>query len=148
MKEAKILNLYMTLPDMLRSGYRQRCESIEIDEGGIVGDVAHGTENGRKLLIVSQKSYDLIKEHDLVVDTGVLMEHIHVDEDLYDLKENDVLEIGDTVCKVLGKCEVYGYLAALAPELPEILYGNRGIFVEPVAPGEIKVGDKVIVHKA
>ena len=36
---------------------------------------------------------------------------------------------------------------ALAPELPEIIRGKRGLFVRPLDQGKISVGDEVKVLK-
>jgi MOSC domain-containing protein YiiM len=36
---------------------------------------------------------------------------------------------------------------ALAPELPELLRGKRGLFVRPLEYGRISVGDEVTVLK-
>ena len=58
-----------------------------------------------------------------------------------------MIEIGEVYLEVTGPCEVYGYLYGFAPELPEILKGNRGLFVRPVEYGRIAVGDEVVVVK-
>ena len=75
------------------------------------------------------------------------MENIHVDIDLNDLNAGDVIELGETMVEVTERCEAYGYLMALAPELPEIIEGKRGLFVRPLDYGTIKVGDEVRVHR-
>jgi len=147
MTNGKVLKLYMTMPDMIRAGHRMLVDDIECDENGIMGsrDYENGTEH--KMVIVSKKSYDIIEENDLVVDEGVLMEDIYVDVDLNHLKAGSVIEIGDMLFEVDGPCESYRYLYAFAPELPELIHGNRGIFVTPIEYGGMQVGDEVKVLK-
>jgi len=145
MKSGKVLALYMTMPDMIRSGHRMACEDFECDEDGIFEDINYESSQDYVMMLTCQKSYDLIEEADLVMSRGVLMENILVDIDLYGLKKGAVIELGDTLLEVTGPCESYGYLMALAPELPEIIEGNRGLFVRPLDQGRIAVGDEVKV---
>lgn len=147
MTSGKVLALYMTMPDMLRSGHRMSCEDFECDPDGILEDLNYESDQDYVMMLTCQKSYDLIKEADLVIDQGVLMENILVDIDLYGLKKGSVIELGDALLEVTGPCESYGYLMALAPELPDIIKGNRGLFVRPLDHGRIAVGDEVNVLK-
>lgn len=147
MTSGKVLSLYMTMPDMMRSGHRMRVEDIECDSNGIIGsrDYENGTE--RPMVLVSKKSYDIIEEAELVFERGLLMEDIYVDVDLYHLKKGSIIEIGEMIFEVTGPCEDYRYLYAFAPELPELIQGNRGLFITPIEYGRIEVGDEVSVIK-
>jgi len=144
----KVEMLYMTMPDMMRSGHRMRVEDLDCDENGVMGsrDYENGTEP-KPMVLVSKKSYDIIEEAELVFERGLLMEDIYVDIDLYHLKAGSVIEIGDMLYEVNGSCEDYRYLYAFAPELPELLQGKRGLFVSPMEYGGIKVGDEVKIVK-
>ncbi|MDQ7085887.1 MAG: hypothetical protein Q9M36_13690 [Sulfurovum sp.] len=145
MENGKVLALYMTIPALVRAGHRMKCEDIECDPDGIIGDMNYESANKHIMLLTSKKSYDLVAEAGLVIHEGVLLESIYVDIDLYHLKEGSVIELGETLLTVTGACESYGYLAALDPELPEILKGNRGLFVRPIDYGRIVLGDTVKV---
>lgn len=147
MENGKVLTLYMTMPDMMRSGHRMRVEDMEIDENGIMGsrDYENGTE--RNLVLVSKKSYDIIEEAELAFERGLLMEDIYVDVDLYHLNKGSVIEIGEMLFEVTGPCEDYRYLYAFAPELPELIQGNRGLFLSPLDYGGIQVGNEVKILK-
>ncbi|GIT97307.1 hypothetical protein [Sulfurovum sp. TSL1] len=147
MTSGKVLSLYITMPDMMRSGHRMRVEDIECDENGIMGsrDYENGTEH--TMVLVSKKSYDIIEEAELVFERGLLMEDIYVDVDLYHLKKGSIIEIGEMIFEVTGACEDYRYLYAFAPELPELIQGNRGLFITPIEYGRIEVGDEVNVIK-
>ncbi len=147
MTSGKVLALYMTMPDLMRSGHRMSVEDFECDPDGIIEDMNYEGSQDYVMMLTSQKSYDLIEEADLVISQGVLMENILVDIDLYHLKKGSVIELGDTLLEVTGPCESYGYLMALAPELPDIIKGNRGLFVRPLDHGKICVGDEVNVLK-
>ncbi|MCF6244691.1 MAG: hypothetical protein L3J43_06610 [Sulfurovum sp.] len=147
MKTGKVLALYMTMPDMMRAGHRMSCDDIDCDEGGIIGDMNYESSEEYVMMLVSKKSYDLIEEAELVISEGVLLENIYVDIDLYGLKKGALIEIGEVILEVTGPCEAYGYLSALSPELPDVLRGNRGLFVRPVDEGRLLVGDEVKVLK-
>ena len=145
MTSGKVLALYMIVPDLMRSGHRMVCDDIDCDPDGIIGDMNYESGAEHVMLLVSQKSYDIANEAGIVIDEGVLMESVHVDIDLYGLKKGSVIELGETLLEVTGPCEFYGYLSALAPELPELLEGKRGVFVRPMDYGRISVGDEVKV---
>jgi MOSC domain-containing protein YiiM len=148
MSSGKVLNLYMTMPDLMRSGHRQKVEDFECDPNGIIGDKDYEGEGENLMLLVSQKSYEIIEEAELVLDQGVLMENIYVDVDLYHLQKGSVIEIGETIFEVTGPCRAYGYLYAFAPELPELIDGKRGLFIKAVDYGRVAVGDEVNVLEA
>ena len=147
MTSGKVLSLYMTMPDMMRSGHRMKCEDFDCDSGGIVGSRDHDNGKERMLVLISKKSYDIIEEAELVLDEGVLMEDIYVDIDLYHLKKGSVIEVGEMLFEVNGPCEDYRYLYAFAPELPELIHGQRGLFITPMEYGSIQVGNEVKVLK-
>lgn len=145
MTSGKVLSLYITMPDMMRSGHRMRCDDFDCDTNGIVGSRDYDNGSEQLLVLVSKISYDIIEEADLVLEKGVLMEDIYVDIDLNHLKKGSIIEIGETLFEVVGPCADYRYLYAFAPELPELLEGQRGIFVSPVEYGSIVVGNDVKV---
>jgi len=147
MQSGKVLSLYMTMPDMMRSGHRMRVEDIECDENGIIGSRDYENDTEHTMVLVSQKSYDIIEEAELVFERGLLMEDICVDIDLYHLKQGSIIEIGELLFEVLRPCEDYRYLYAFAPELPELLEGQRGLFISVVEYGGMQVGSEVKVIK-
>ena len=147
MAEGKIVSLYMTMPDMMRSGHRMRVESIECDENGIMGSRDHEEQKERPMVLVSKKSYDIIEAADLAFERGLLMEDVYVDIDLYHLKKGSVIEMGEMMFEVQGLCEDFRYLYAFAPELPDLLRGQRGLFITPLDYGGMAVGDTVTILK-
>lgn len=147
MTSGKVLTLYMTMPDMMRSGHRMIVDDIECDDNGIVGSRDYDNGKEQMLVLVSKISYDIIEEADLVIERGLLMEDIYVDVDLYHLNKGSIIEIGETLFEVMGSCEDYRYLYAFAPEVPELIHGKRGLFLSPVEYGGIEVGNEVKVIK-
>ena len=145
MENGKVLNLYMTLPDMIRAGHRMQVDDFDCDASGIVGSRDYENGDDFTMVLVSKKSYDIIEEAELVLGDGVLMEDIFVDVDLYHLKPGSVLEIGEVLFEVKGLCEDYRYLYAFAPELPELLEKQRGLIISPIDYGGICVGNEVKV---
>ncbi|MBN2816617.1 MAG: hypothetical protein JXQ67_08030 [Campylobacterales bacterium] len=145
MTTGKVVNLYMTMPDMMRAGHRMRVDDMECDENGIMGsrDYENGTQ--RPMVLVSKKSYDIIEDAELYFERGLLMEDIYVDVDLYHLNKGSIIEIGEMVFEVSGPCEDYRYLYAFAPELPALIKGKRGLFITPIEYGRIEIGDEVNV---
>jgi MOSC domain-containing protein YiiM len=137
----------MTMHDFMRSGHRMRCDNFDCDPDGIVGDKNYGNDGQNLMLLVSKKSYEIIEEAELVVEKGLLLENIYIDVDLYHLNKGSLIEIGETIFEVTGPCEAYRYLYAIAPELPELIHGKRGLFITPVEYGSVAVGNKVNVLK-
>lgn len=147
METGKVLMLYMTMPDMMRSGHRMECEDFECDDDGIMGDVNYESESEHVLLLVSKKSYDIIEEADLFFDKGLLMENIYVDIDINHLKKDSVIQIGNALFEVTGSCHAYNFLYRFAPELPELLQDKRGIFVTPMEHAVVEIGNEVKIIK-
>ena len=145
MTSGKVLSLYMTMPDMMRAGHRMKVEDFDCDDNGIVGSRDYDNGVDKPIVLVCKKSYDIIEDADLVFERGLLMEDIYVDIDLYHLKQGAVIEIGETLFEVKGPCEDYRYLYAFAPELPELIAGQRGLFIYPVEYGAVEVGNEVKV---
>jgi len=148
MTSGKVLALYMTMPDMMRSGHRMSCEDFDCDSSGIVGSRDYENASDHQMVLVSKKSYDIIEDAELVFQRGLLMEDIYVDIDLYHLQKGSIIEIGEMLFEVNGSCEDYRYLYAFAPELPELIQGKRGLFISPIDYGGIQVGNEVKVIEA
>lgn len=145
MTNGKVISLYMTMPDMMRAGHRMKVEDMEIDEHGIMGSRDYENGDEHTMVLVSKKSYDIIEDADFAFERGLLMEDIYVDIDLYHLKKGSVIEIGEVLFEVISLCEDYRYLYSFAPELPEIIAGNRGLFIKPLDFGGMQVGNEVKV---
>jgi MOSC domain-containing protein YiiM len=147
MSTGKVLNLYMTMPDLMRAGHRMECDSIECDENGIIGDINYDDDSKNAILLLSQKSYDIIYDNDLFVDKGVLLENIFVDIDINHLKAGSLIDIGEATFEVVQPCMAFKYLYALSPELPELLENNRGLIIKPLGHSRVEIDDSVEILK-
>ncbi len=147
MATGKVLKLYMTLPDMMRPGYRESCNDFECDPMGIMGDMNYENGSEHVLLLVSKSTYDIIEEADIAISKGLLVENIEVDIEIDHLKPGSMIEIGDTLFEVTGSCGSYSYLYAIDPEIPELIEGKRGIFITPCEVGRVEVGYDVNIVK-
>jgi len=87
MESGKVLNLYITMPDMIRAGHRMACDDFDCDASGIVGSRDYENGDDFTMVLVSKKSYDIIEEAELVLGDGVLMEDIYVDVDSRTIRE-------------------------------------------------------------
>jgi len=145
MNSGKVLNLYTTVEVMMRAGHRMQCDEIECDFDGIFMDINYDNGKDTNILLVSKKSYDLIDEAELVIDKGFLMENIYVDMDINHLTKGTQIQIGETLFEVVRPCENYAYLYTFAPEVPELIKNNRGIYIEAVDHGLVKVGDTISI---
>jgi len=147
MSTGKVLKLYITMPDMVRVGHRMEVDDFDCDDSGIVGSRDYDEGIEKPIVLVCKKSYDIIEDAELVIADGLLMEDIYVDVNLYHLKAGSIIQIGETEFEVTGPCQAYRYLYAIAPELPELIDGQRGLLLEPVEYGGIALGDEVKVIK-
>ncbi|MDF1880134.1 hypothetical protein JHD50_02255 [Sulfurimonas sp. MAG313] len=147
MQTGKVLKLYMTMPDMVRVGHRMAVDDFDCDDNGIVGSRDYDDGVDKPIVLVCKKTYDLIEEAELVIGDGLMMEDIYVDVDLYHLNAGSIISIGEAEFEVTGPCEAYRYLYAIAPEIPELIAGQRGLLLEPVDYSTVLVGNEVKVIK-
>jgi MOSC domain-containing protein YiiM len=147
MATGKVLTLYLTLEDFLKAGHRMRVDNLECDPEGIIGDMNYEDEDKNMLLLVSTHSYDIIEKEELVVEKGVLMENIYTDLDINHLNKGSLIEIGEIIFEVIGRCQAFNYLYAFSPELPELLKDTRGIYLRATEYGQIKLDDEVTILK-
>lgn len=125
-----------------RRGY----ESIEIDEGGIIGDKYYGKNLNRTILITSEAaSYALAELHGISAPYGSLGENIVIDINPYNLEAGQQIRIGETVVAITQNCTLCSSLGKVDERLPELLKADRGIFAKTVQGGRISVGDSVTI---
>jgi MOSC domain-containing protein YiiM len=139
--EGKVLALFRAIKG--KEG-RFECESIEIDEGGIVGDKYHGKNPQRAILLTSHgASYALAAAEGITMSYGSLGENIVIDINPYGLSAGQQIRIGDTLLAITQNCTLCNGLSKVDEKLPELLRDDRGIFVRTVQNGKIKKGDTV-----
>lgn len=141
--EGKVLALFLAVKGL--EG-RQECESIEIDEQGILGDKYYGKNLNRTILITSEKaSYAMASAQGISIPYGSLGENIVIDINPYQLKAGQQIRIGGSTVAVTQNCTLCSSLGKVDDRLPELLKDDRGIFVRTIQPGKIKKGDIVTI---
>jgi len=138
----KVIELFITKDDATKT--RQSVGSIIVDEHGIKGDKFYAKDPMRSILLSSEDSYQLSKEHSIVLDTGSLGENILIDINPYSLVHGDRLKIGNTELQITQNCTLCKGLSSLNSKLPKLLKNDRGIFAKVIkGSSEIHLGDKV-----
>jgi MOSC domain-containing protein YiiM len=141
-KDGKVLKLYITLNDENKT--RLPSQTVEVDSNGIKGDKFYAKDSQRSILITSLESYDMAKENNIEIETGVLGENILIDINPYGLKSGDQIQIGDVVLEITQNCTLCKGLTTINSKLPKLLKNDRGIFAKVINNAtSIKVEDKV-----
>jgi MOSC domain-containing protein YiiM len=122
-------------------------ESIDIDEGGVIGDKFHAKDFNRSILLSSERSYQLARDEGIEAPVGSLGENIISSIDLYGLGPGDRVKMGAVLLEISQNCTICNSLAKVDKRLPKILKSDRGIFAKCVTPGQIMLGDSISIEK-
>lgn len=137
---AKILALFIT--DTNKNLIR--CDRLEVDERGVVGDKHYDTSpHTRSVLITSTKAYDLLSNEGIEASFGSLGENIVIDYDLHRLNPGDRLQAGDAIVEITQNCTLCNHLATIDKRVPRLLRHDRGIFAKVVTSGTLRQNDEV-----
>jgi len=140
--EGKVLQLFIAL----KGASKQSCSEIEVDADGIIGDKFYAKDSNRAILLTSQESYTLAKEHGIEFEFGLLGENIVLDINPYGLRCGDRVEIGDIVLEITQNCTICNSLSKIDKALPKLLQCDRGIFAKALNKGVIRDGDSVKLY--
>lgn len=135
-----VKNLYLSLREAPK---RKVVQSIEIDEGGVIGDKFHDKELSRSILLTSTKAYDIARENNIEIEYGDLGENLLIEANIDDLKPYDRFQIGNTTVEVTQNCTLCNGLTTIDSKLPKLLKDDRGIFVKTIIGGTISIGDTI-----
>ncbi len=138
---AKVLSLFRSDADKVV----HTCDSLLLDEGGIVGDRHYGQDPDRTVLITSVKAYDILKAEHIETQHGSLGENMVIDLDLHTLKPGDRLKIGEVVIEIAQNCTLCNHLSAIDRRVPKLLRHDRGVFAKVVRGGRLHRNDEVCV---
>ncbi|MDX9814399.1 MAG: MOSC domain-containing protein [Sulfurimonas sp.] len=136
----KVLKLFVS-----KSGEKNRVnlKSIDLDEGGVIGDKFYAKDNLRSVLLSSKDSYSLAKDEGIDMEFGLLGENILMDFNPYNLKSGTKLLIGSATLSISQNCTICNHLSAVDKRLPKLLKNDRGIFAKVVKSGTINEGDNI-----
>ena len=134
-----------------KGGKKSPTSSAVINNTGIKGD-GHSGDWHRQVSLLSAESIQKVKEAGIEVNPGDFAENLTISGlDLLKLDIGDRLEISDA----LGKKEVVLEVTQVGKECPKpcsiyyqmgsCIMPKEGIFTRVIKPGNIKVGDKIII---
>lgn len=124
---------------------RDKREFLEFDLDGVCGDKFKGKDIYRSVLLVSMKSYELVKQNGIEMDIGDLGENLLLDFDPYELEEGEQLKIGGVTLEIAQRSSLCRSLSKISSKLPKLLKDKRGIFARVIESGTVKKGDSVHV---
>lgn len=123
-------------------GEFKAANSLNFDEGGIIGSKHHNDKLERSVLISSTHSYDLVAQNGISIEAGDLGENILLDGvDIKKLKPYDKIQIADLILEITQNCTLCKGLSDINSKLPKLLKDDRGIFAKVIQAGTISVGD-------
>jgi len=139
-KVGKVLSLYIS-----KKGSSSPLEKKElvIDQKGILDDKHYDTDTERSILITSIASYDILTQHQINTDYGILGENLLIDYNPYKLSVGTKLQIGSVILQMSQNCTLCKHLSKVDKRIPKLLKTDRGIFGKVVQGGKIKVGDDI-----
>jgi MOSC domain-containing protein YiiM len=139
-KIGEVLQLFISKKG---SSTRLAQEVIQLDKGGILGDKFYDKDPQRSILLTSQESYTLAKNHDIHLQFGQLGENILMDYNPYLLPLNSQLKMGETLLEITQNCTICKHLSIIDKALPKLLAHDRGIFVRVLQGGNIQCHDAI-----
>jgi MOSC domain-containing protein YiiM len=139
----EILRLF--LAEEGQSGRSPR-ETLLIDEGGVVGDKFHGRKPDRSILLTGTIAYETARKEGIALEEGDLGENILVEFDTRELNPGDRLRCGDVLLEVSRLCTICNHLAVYDPRLPRLVKETRGVYLQVLHGGMLRVGERISVE--
>ena len=141
--DTQVISLYLSKENKTRI----KTNSIIVDTNGVIEDKFYAKDKYRNILITSLKSYEIAKNNGIDINYGQLGENILVNLDLSNIREEDIIQIGNIKLIITQNCTICKSLSSIDTKLPKLLSKDRGIFAKAISNGKICIGDKVIYHK-
>ena len=141
-KVGKVISLYISVKG---SSAPLEKQALSLDEKGIIDDKHYDTDKERSVLITSLASYDILMQHEIETEHGILGENLLIDYDPYRLSPGTKLQIGNTILQISQNCTLCKHLSKIDKRIPKLLKNDRGVFGKVVQDGPIKVGDEIFL---
>ena len=138
-KVGKVLSLYVSIKG---SSVPVEKKELTLDEKGILEDKHYDTDPERSLLITSISSYDILTQHQIEADHGILGENLLIDYNPYKLNVGTKLKIGNIIVQISQNCTLCNHLSKVDKRIPKLLKKDRGIFGKVIQGGSIKIKDE------
>jgi MOSC domain-containing protein YiiM len=135
-----VLSLFIVSPE-----HKNTIENseIEVDEKGILGDKHYDGDIDRSILVTSNDSYLMVKDHSIEIESGALGENILIDYNPYQLPVGSRLQIGTATLEITQPCTLCSHLSSIDKQVPVLLKHDRGIFAKTIKSGTIAQGDPI-----
>lgn len=134
----KVLELFYSTNDG-----RINTTKLALDTKGVIKDKYYNKNIQRSVLITSQDSYNLAKQHGIYAPYSSLGENILIDYNLYYLKPGARVMIGELLLEISQNCTLCESLAKVDAKLPKILKDDRGIFAKVISGATIQQNDSI-----
>ncbi|UFH59317.1 MOSC domain-containing protein [Sulfurovum mangrovi] len=138
----KVIALYITTPE---NNERISKNILQVDEEGILLDKHYGKDLDRSILVTSIDSYKLVEKEGITIPQGALGENLLIDYNPYALPVGTRIQIGTSIVKICQDCTMCKHLSSIDKKVPKLLKDDRGVFVNVVKPGWIKVDDEILL---
>lgn len=122
---------------------RESKETSILELDGVCEDKFKGKDIQRSVLIVSERSYELVKQNGIDIADGDLGENILVNCDPYSLPSGTKFQIGDATLEISQKSSLCSSLSKINSKLPKLLKDKRGIFAKVISAGQVSKGDNI-----
>jgi MOSC domain-containing protein YiiM len=139
-KVGQVLDLYLY---EAQTKNRLPQSSLQIDQGGVIGDKHYGKDPVRSVLLISKDSYTLAKDQAINLNPGMLGENILIDYNPYHLPMGTQLQIGSVILELAQNGTLCNGLTKIDSTLPKLLKKDRGIFAKVIKSGKINVSDTI-----
>ena len=141
-KAGKVIALYITTTETKQPIPK---DALQVDEKGILLDKHYDKNIDRSILVTSNDSYLMAKQHGIEIPHGALGENILIDYNPYALPVGTRMKIGSAITEISQDCTLCKHLSSIDKRVPKLLKNDRGIFVKVLEPGWIKRGDEIVV---
>ena len=141
-KAGKVIALYITTTESKQPIPK---DALQVDEKGILLDKHYDKNIDRSILVTSNDSYLMAKQHGIEIPHGALGENILIDYNPYALPVGTRMKIGSAITEISQDCTLCKHLSSIDKRVPKLLKNDRGIFVKVLEPGWIKRGDEIVV---
>ncbi len=137
-KSGKVVELFISKNN---TENRVNQDQISLDINGVVDDKFYGKNIQRSVLLISQDSYNLVKEKNINLAYGQLGENILIDYNPYHLQIGTKIQIGEVILEISQESTLCKNLSNINHCLSELLKNDRGIFAKVLVDGIVNKRD-------
>ena len=141
-KSGKVVELFISKND---TKIRINQDQISLDINGVIDDKFYGKNIQRSVLLISQDSYNLVKEKNINLAYGQLGENILIDYNPYHLQIGTKIQIGEVILEISQESTLCKNLSNINHYLSKLLKDDRGIFAKVLVDGIVNKRDEFYI---